>query len=124
MDDEFLTLVFKKNPDIVYRVIAGEAILVPTTGEMQKAGRLFTLNETGAFIWDLIDGRRKTGGILRRLVEEYGVEEETARRDMRDLILKLEKIKALNRVKAKPRSTVFKKKLTSNRTSGIKVPLA
>ncbi len=95
MDKDFLKLVFKKNSDIVYRVIAGEAILVPTTGEMQEAGKLFTLNETGAFIWESIDGRKTMGEVMRRLMDEYGVEETTAREDLQELVQKLKKIGAL-----------------------------
>ena len=95
MNDDFLKLVFEKNPDIVYRIIADEAVLVPTTGEMQEAGKLFTLNETGAFIWETIDGQREMGEVLWRLMEEYGVAEATARRDLENLVQKLKKVGAL-----------------------------
>ena len=82
MNPEYLNRVYKKNPDVVYRVIAGEALLVPISNETQIAGRLFSLNEVGAFIWEQIDGRRNLSAILQGILREYEIEEDTARADL------------------------------------------
>ncbi len=88
-------MIYRKNPDVVYRVIAGEAILIPITRETQGAGRMLTLNETGAFIWERLDGKRRLGEFLKELRDEYEVEEATARRDLLEMISELEKSGAI-----------------------------
>jgi len=75
---------------VVYRVIAGEAILLPITRETQAAGRMLTLNEVGAFIWERLDGERSLEEIAGGIRDEYEVEEETAREDLLELIDALE----------------------------------
>ncbi|MCX6348045.1 MAG: PqqD family protein, partial [Candidatus Aureabacteria bacterium] len=82
--------IYRRNPDVVFRLIAGETILVPASKETQAVGRLFTLNETGAFVWGKIDGRRSVEEIARLLAQEYGAEDKTARRDVVALLKKLE----------------------------------
>ena len=95
MTIEYLKRIYNKNPDVVYRIIAGEAILVPISQETQIAGRLFSLNEVGAFIWERIDGERNLAAILEEIIQEHEVEEETARSDLLELIAALEKTGAI-----------------------------
>lgn len=97
MTIEYLNRIYQKNPDVVYRIIAGEAILLPISKETQVAGRLLSLNEVGAFIWERIDGRRKIMDILKEIQSEYEVEEEIAREDLTGLIKSLEELGAIKR---------------------------
>jgi methyltransferase-like protein len=55
-------------------------------------GEMFWLNETGAFIWKLCDGTLSTKAIADALVEKYGVEEDTAIKDVLEVISHLEKL--------------------------------
>ena len=93
---EYVNRIYNKNPDVVYRVIAGEAILLPISKETQVAGRLFSLNETGAFIWELLDGKRNLAEILIAILDEHDVDESTAREDLISLTVKLEELGAIN----------------------------
>ena len=95
MTSEYLNRVYNKNPDVVYRVIAGEALLVPISQDTQIAGRLFSLNETGAFIWELIDGERNLAIILEEILEAHEVVEDTARDDLISLVAELEELGAI-----------------------------
>ncbi len=88
-------MIYRKNPDVVYRVIAGEAILIPISRETQGAGRMLTLNETGAYIWERLDGKRRLREILEEIRDEFEVEEETARRDLLEMISELGKAGAI-----------------------------
>ena len=97
MTKEHLKQIFNKNPDVVYRVIAGEAILIPISQDTQIAGRLFSLNEVGGFIWELIDGQKNLSEILNAILEEHEVAEETARADLLTLIAELEELGAISR---------------------------
>lgn len=95
MRHEPLQRTYRKNPDVVYRVIAGEAILIPISRETQGAGRMLTLNETGAFVWERLDGKRPLEEILRELRDEYAVNGETACRDLLELVSSLEETGAV-----------------------------
>jgi coenzyme PQQ synthesis protein D (PqqD) len=95
MNEKYLKRIYQKNPDVVYRIIAGEAILLPISKETQIAGRLFSLNETGGFIWELLDGKRNLAEILRAIIDEHDVEESTAREDLISIVVKLEELGAI-----------------------------
>ena len=43
---------------------------------------VYTLNETGAFIWDQIDGKRNIGEIISALTKEYNIDTQTASFDL------------------------------------------
>jgi hypothetical protein len=51
---------------LVARRIGDETILVNEKGDM-----LHTLNETGSFIWENLDGKRSIGDILALMREEF-----------------------------------------------------
>ena len=95
MKEEYLNRIYNKNPDVVYRIIAGEAILIPISKETQVAGRLFSLNETGAFIWELINGHRNLAEILIAILDEHDIEENTAREDLISLVNELQELGAI-----------------------------
>jgi hypothetical protein len=63
--------VLKKNENVVFRKIAGESILVPVASSVADLTAIFSLNETGAFIWEKIDGRTPLADILELLKAEY-----------------------------------------------------
>jgi hypothetical protein len=74
---------------MVSRLIDDETILVPIK---QKAGEMqciYTLNETGAYIWQMIDGKMTVGDIVGRMIEKYEVSEEQAFSDLKELIVDL-----------------------------------
>ncbi len=52
-------------------------------------GQLFELNVVGAFIWDLLDGRRTVGEIIERLAESFDVDRATAERDLMQILQEL-----------------------------------
>ena len=43
---------------------------------------VYTLNETGAFIWEQIDGKRSIEEIINALTEEYDIDFENAEADV------------------------------------------
>jgi len=57
---------------IVAREIEGELIIVPLVsgiGDMED--ELFTLNDTGKEIWEMLDGKKNLKIIVDELVEEF-----------------------------------------------------
>ena len=66
-----------KHPEAAFRVYDGEAVVV-----MPSGGEVHILNEVGARIWDLIDGRRTVAEIVQVIREEFDVDEAAAARDV------------------------------------------
>lgn len=93
-----LTKTFRKNPDIVFRKIAGEVILVPIRHNVGGLESIYTLNEVGARIWELVDGQRKVKEIKEILVKEFEVSLQEAEKDLIEYLQQLEKIEAITKM--------------------------
>jgi len=89
---------YKKDRDIVSREIAGEVILVPIRNNVGDLDSIYTLNETAAFTWSLLDGENSLQVILDRIIAEFDVENQQAEQDLVELILGLEEIRAIKKV--------------------------
>ena len=81
---------------MVYRRIADEYILVPIRQQVADLNCIYTLNEIGALIWELIDGKSNIKQILKNITASYDVEEEAAKDDLISFISQLLKIKAID----------------------------
>jgi hypothetical protein len=92
---DFLNRIYKKSDAIVFRKIADEYILVPIRNNVGDLESIYTLNEVGARIWELVDGKTKIGDIKERLVEEHDVTPEEAEKDILEYMQQLEEIKAI-----------------------------
>lgn len=73
-----LKSILSHSPSIVTRKTGSEYVLVPIANNIADMNSVYTLNDTGAFIWELIDGKRDVGEIVEKLTEEYDIDEETA----------------------------------------------
>ncbi|NTV32936.1 MAG: PqqD family protein, partial [Deltaproteobacteria bacterium] len=56
---------------------------------------IYTLNETAARIWDLLDGTAKGAEIKNKIVEEFDVTPEEAEKDLVHHLKELAGIKAI-----------------------------
>lgn len=76
---------YKQNQAVAYRVIDGEAVLL-------KDVTMLSLNETGTFIWKILEEESLTEEeITKRLVEEYDISFEEALNDVKLFLEELEK---------------------------------
>lgn len=70
--DISLDQIYSPSEDVVARLIDGELILVPLAAGVGDAeDALFTLNETGQAIWQLLDGKRSLRDIVSLLTVGY-----------------------------------------------------
>jgi len=67
---------------VVVRRINDESLLIPLTSDIADMDSLYRLNETGAFIWDAIDGKRNISDITAMMAEEFDVEPGEAEKDL------------------------------------------
>jgi hypothetical protein len=85
-----LDTCFAKEKDLVTRDVAGEEIIVPIKGHVGDLEGVFTLNEVGAMIWRLIDGRTTVRQLIEAVRHEYAVETAEAEKDVADFLQSLE----------------------------------
>jgi hypothetical protein len=81
---------FNKEKDLVTRDVAGESIIVPIKRHVGDLEGVFTLNEVGAMIWQLIDGKTAVRQLMEAVRDEYDVEAAEAEKDVADFLLSLE----------------------------------
>jgi hypothetical protein len=63
--------VIKKSGNVVFRKIEDEYILVPIVASAADVESIYNLNETGATIWDKIDGKKSLSKIIEEMKAEY-----------------------------------------------------
>jgi len=85
-----LDTCFAKEKDLVTRDIAGENIIVPIKGHVGDLEGIFTLNEVGAMIWQLMDGQTTGRQLAEAVRDEYNVEATEAEKDVVDFLRSLE----------------------------------
>jgi hypothetical protein len=85
-----LDTCFVKENDLVTRDIAGESIIVPIKGHVGDLEGIFTLNEVGAMIWRLIDGRTTGRQLAEAVRNEYDPGASEAEKDVVDFLRSLE----------------------------------
>jgi len=78
--------IYCPSGQVVTRHIADETILIPISGNLANMERLFTLNDSGASIWRLMDGKRSVQEILQDLIQEFDVAEDRLAGDMAEFI--------------------------------------
>ena len=76
----------KITKEFVLRDIAGEHILIPIGATALELNGLITVNEVGVTIWKLLQNEVTFDEIVAAVLEEYEVEEETARADVREFL--------------------------------------
>ena len=87
--------IYSKNPDVVFRRIADECILVTIKNRIGDMECIYTLSEVAARIWELIDGHKSSKEINRAILNEYDVSPENAERDLRELFMQLEDARSI-----------------------------
>jgi len=81
-----LNKYFTKDKDLVTRNIVGETIVVPVRSNVGDLDSIYTLNEVGTKIWELIDGRNNISQIIEAICNAYEVLPEEAEKDTIDFI--------------------------------------
>ncbi len=80
---------------MVSRKIGDESILVPIRRNAGDLESIYTLNDTAAYIWGLIDGQTKVGDIKEKLISEFEVKADEVERDLTEHLQQLRTLKAI-----------------------------
>ena len=91
-----LKSILSHSPSIVTRRTGNEYVLIPVTNNIADMNSVYTLNETGAFIWEHIDGKRNVEEIINEVTEEYNIDKKTAEADVLSLLDEMNKYLIIN----------------------------
>jgi Coenzyme PQQ synthesis protein D (PqqD) len=72
----------KIKASFVTREVGNELVLVPLAGNVAQMNELFTMNETGKFIWENINNETTMDELAEKMVEVFEVSPEIAKRDV------------------------------------------
>ena len=74
------------NKEFVLREIAGDYIIIPTGKTVLEFNGLITVNEVGVSLWNMLQEEVTEDDLVQGILDEYDVEEEVAREDIREFI--------------------------------------
>ena len=77
----------KKN--FILREVAGTFVVVAVGDAVKDFNMVINLNKTGAFIWKQLEQGVTKEELVKRLISEYDVEEQVAKRDVEAFLLKI-----------------------------------
>jgi hypothetical protein len=84
---------------VIARRVAGETVLVPADARASdpefKGARLYVLNETGEFLWALLETPRTAADLARNLTLEFETAEDRALADVEAFLVALRDIGAV-----------------------------
>lgn len=73
----------------VTRDVGDELIIVPLTGNVAQMNALFTLNETGKFIWENTTEEKSIEQLVLDMTETFDIDSATARNDIEAFLTKI-----------------------------------
>ena len=76
----------KVQDEFVLREIAGDYVIIPTGKTVLKFNGLITVNEVGAYLGKLLQKEVDLDGLVKGVLEEYDVDEKTARLDIQEFL--------------------------------------
>lgn len=77
------------------RKVGGRNVVVAVGAASREFNGIIKLNETGAFLWELLRTERTPEELTAALLEEYDIGEETAAADVGAFLKKLEEAELL-----------------------------
>jgi hypothetical protein len=85
-----LKSLHKLKSKFVARNVGNELILVPLTANVAQMNELFTLNETGKFIWENINENSTVLEIENLMIKTFDIDSAIAKKDIELFLSKLE----------------------------------
>ena len=80
----------KLKEGFVLREVAGEIVVIPS-GSSLDLNLMITLNDTGRFLWEHLEKGAEESELVAALLQEYDVDEATARAGVAGFVEKLRK---------------------------------
>ena len=93
---------WRRAASVIARRVAGETVLVPLAARASdpefKSARLFVLNETGEYLWSLLDAPRSSLELAQNLTLEFETSAGRAQSDVEVFLATLRDIGAVRQI--------------------------
>jgi len=81
--------VYRCCENLVTREIVGETIIVPISGQLADLQQVYSLNTTGGFVWDHLDGSTSLELIHEAVIANFKIGKQEAWTDLAELVADL-----------------------------------
>ena len=78
----------KLKTGFVLREVAGQTVVLPTGADL-NLNMMISLNDTGKFLWSLLQNDREEAELVSALLAEYDVDEQTAKGAVESFLARL-----------------------------------
>jgi hypothetical protein len=78
--------ILVRSKNFVQRQLGEETVLVPISQTGIDVQNIYTLNETAAMVWKLLENKCKEEDIIAAIEQEYTADIDVIRKDVQDLI--------------------------------------
>lgn len=85
----------RRNEDFILRQTADLLVILPVGEASVRFPGMISVNETGAFLWETLEGEHTMESLVQALTEAYEVELSVAGKDTAAFLEKLRKAGAL-----------------------------
>ena len=93
---------WRRDGSVIARRVAGEMVLVPLSPRASdpefKSARLYVLNETGEYLWSLLDSPRSSQELAQNLTLEFETSAGRAQSDVEIFLAALRDIGAVRQI--------------------------
>ena len=72
----------KINENFLLRDVAGQKVVLPVGEAADKFNGMIRLNDTGIYLWTLLEQDTTMDALVASMLKDYEVDEETARTDI------------------------------------------
>lgn len=91
---------YARNPDYVYRMVVGEAILIPIRGQVADMECIYTLNDVGALVWRKLETPATEAELQRAILDEYEADAQAVTADVEEFLQGMVVVGAIRRIPA------------------------
>ena len=84
-------MFYTRRPDVRIQYVDGETLVLD-----DQNGFIHQFNRTASFIWQQCDGKSSTADVVRRLAEEFDLEEAVAAKDVSAVIGQMRELRLIS----------------------------
>lgn len=81
----------KINENFLLRDVAGQKVVLPVGEAADKFNGMIRLNDTGIYLWTLLEKGSTEEALLSAMLQDYEIDEDTARADIHRFVEALRK---------------------------------
>src|SRR5208282_1484375 len=86
LPSELADQVFIRSRTVVSRRVAGETLIVPVRGKVGDLASIYSFNQTGSLIWQLLETPKTLPDLIKAVEQEYAVGYEQAEQDVKQFL--------------------------------------